>query len=167
MAVQVRDGRRVAATVVLSLMLGAVATGGAMLMAQDNSGTAPAAAPHEHMQGGDMQGGPHHGGEHGKGDPGRRMEMMTKRLDLTPDQVTQVKAIEADAMTQMKAMHTDTTMSPEDRHTKMKGLHEATMAKVRAVLNDEQKTKFDAMQAHHADHMKHGDGEMPPPPPPA
>ncbi len=42
----------------------------------------------------------------------------------------------------------DTTMSLADRHGKMRELHEGAMTKIRAVLNDEQKAKFDAMQAH-------------------
>ncbi len=37
--------------------------------------------------------------------------MLTKKLNLTPDQVTQVKAIDADTMTQAKAVRDDTSLS--------------------------------------------------------
>ncbi len=151
----VKNGRRVAAAAVLSLALG-----GVMAMAQDNSGPPPAPAQ-------DQMGPMGHGEHRGEGGPERQVEMMTKRLNLTPDQVTQVKAIQSDSMSQAKALRDDTTLSQEDRHSKMMSIHEAAQTKIRAVLNDEQKTKFDAMMAHRRDHMKHGDGQAPTTPPPA
>ena len=161
MAVQFgKNGRRVAAAAVLSL-----AMSGMMAMAQDNSGQAPAA------QQGDQQG-PPPGGHHGRGGESRQIDMMTKRLNLTPDQATQVKAIMDDARTQGKAVHEDTTLSDSDKHAKMMTVHQAAQTKVRALLNDDQKTKFDAMAAERQQHMHHGEdhggsGDAPPPPPPA
>src|SRR5437868_1624624 len=50
--------------------------------------------------------GPRH---HGHGDPAERqahmLKMMTKKLDLTPDQVTQVQGIQSDSASQMQALH--------------------------------------------------------------
>ena len=115
-------------------------------------------------------GGPPHGRGHMEE---RRIEMMTKHLSLTPDQVTQVKAIDKDGMTQMMALHDDTTIAPADKHAKMKAIHEGQTAKIRAILTDEQKPKFDAMLAHEHERMEnHRGGEggqdgAPPPPPPA
>ncbi len=149
-----KNGRRVAAAAVLSL-----AIGGVMAVAQDNS--APASTQQTDPQG------PPEGGQHGRGGPERQVEMLTKRLNLTPDQVTQVKAIDLDAMTQMHGLHSDTSLTEDDRHAKMKGIHEAAETKIRAVLNDDQKAKFDAMMAHRHEHMQHGDGQAPPSPPPA
>lgn len=154
MAAQFRNRvRRVAAAAVLCLT-----ASGVMATAQENS-TPP--APQADQQG------PMHGGQHGRGDGERQIEMMTKRLDLTPDQVTQVRAIHVDSMAQTKALHEDTSMSQSDRHSKMMSVRLATEAKVRAVLNDEQKTKFDAMRAHQHEHMQRGEGQAPLPPPPA
>jgi Spy/CpxP family protein refolding chaperone len=121
-----------------------------------NDGGAPPPHPRmEHMQ------------EH-------RIEMMTKHLGLTPDQVTQVKAIDKDGQTQMMALRQDTSIAPPDKHAKMKAIHEAQTAKIRAALTDEQKPKFDAMIAHQQERMEHrrgGEGPqgepMNPPPPPA
>lgn len=152
----VRNGRRVAAAAVLSL-----AMGGVMAMAQDNS-----AAPPPPQQQQDEQG-PHAGGMHGRGGPERQVEMLTKRLNLSPDQVTQVKAIDLDTMTQMKAIHQDTSLSQDDRHAKMMSIHQASETKIRAVLNDDQKAKFDEMVAHRRERMQHGNGEAGAPPPPA
>lgn len=147
-------GRQVAAAAVLSM-----AISGAMAMAQDPTGPPPPPA--------DQHGPMMHDGQHGRGDPERRMEMMAKHLNLSPDQVSQVKAIEADTKTQAQGLRSDTTMTQADRRSKMMSIHEAAQTKIRAVLNDEQKTKFDAMQAHRREHMKHGEGQTAPTPPPA
>ena len=103
------------------------------------------------------------------------LQMLTKHLSLTPDQVTQVKAIDQDNFAQMKALHEDTATPQAEKHDKMKSLREAHQAKIRAVLTDEQKPKFDAMVAREHDHMDgHRGGrpggsgdDAPPPPPPA
>ena len=44
----------------------------------------------------------------------------------------------------MMALHEDTTTAPADKHAKMKAIHEAQTAKIRAILTDDQKPKFDA-----------------------
>jgi len=107
-----------------------------MMMAQDNA--APAPAQQDNMA----------PGGHGRGmRGGRQVEMLTKRLNLTPDQVTQVKAIDADQMSQMKALRDDTTTPKADKRSKMMEIHQASQDKIRNVLTDEQKTKYDAMQA--------------------
>ena len=119
-----------------------------------SDGSAPPSHPRmEHMQ-------EHH------------LERMTKHLNLTPDQVAQVKAIDQDGMTQMMALHQDTTTAPADKRAKMKAIHEAQTAKIRAILTDEQKPKFDKMIARQEERMDHhrgpgGDGNQPPPPPAA
>jgi Spy/CpxP family protein refolding chaperone len=119
----------------------------------------------------DGGGPPHRGGwEHMQE---HRIEMMTKRLSLTPDQVAQVKAIDKDGQTQMMALHQDTSLAPADKHAKMKAIHDAQTTKIRAILTDEQKPKFDAMIAHEQEHRRGGEGPQgepmnpPPPPPPA
>ena len=126
--------------------------------------TDPPAPPPSSQDGGPP---PHRG--HG-GDPAERQErmlqMMTKRLNLSPDQVTQIKAIQADNETQMQAIHSDTSLQGADRHAKMMDLHKAENDKMRAVLNDEQRTKFDAMQAKRQERMHGHDGDQAPPPPP-
>lgn len=133
-----------------------------MLMAQDN--TAPPPPPQQQDNMGPPPGG-HHGGRMG----GRQVEMLTKQLNLTPDQVTQVKAIDADTMSQMKTLREDTTTAKADKRSKMMEIHQASQDKIRNVLTDEQKTKFDAMQAKmqaRRHNRQGGEGTTPPPPPP-
>jgi Spy/CpxP family protein refolding chaperone len=126
-----------------------------MMMAQDN--TAPPPQQQDNM-------GPPSGGHGRRGE--RQVEMLTKRLDLTPDQVTQVKAIDADQMSQMKALRDDTSTPQADKRSKMMAIRQASQDKIRGVLTDEQKPKYDAMlakmQQRHHDHQG-GDEAAPPP----
>ncbi len=78
---------------------------------------------------------------------GHQIEFLTKKLSLTPDQVTQVKAIDADTWKQVKALHEDTSIAEADKRAKMMEIHKASQDKIRALLTDDQKTKYDAMQA--------------------
>jgi Spy/CpxP family protein refolding chaperone len=109
------------------------------VMAQQD--TAPAAP----QQGAGMQG-PRRGGD--------MTAMMTRQLDLTPDQQTQVKAINDDSRSQMMALRNDTSTPQADKRTKMMDIRKSSDDKIRALLTDEQKTKFDAMQARMQERMK-------------
>jgi len=96
---------------------------------------------------------------------GRQLQMLTKRLNLTSDQQTQVKAILDDNQKQMETLRNDTSTSREEKRPKMMEIRKASDDKIRATLTDDQKTKFDAMQAEMRDRMKNrGDGPPPPPP---
>jgi protein CpxP len=94
---------------------------------------------------------------------GRQLEMLTKKLNLTPDQVTQVKAIDDDTMKQAMAVRDDTTLAQADKRGKMMEIHKAAQDKIRAVLNDEQKTKYDAMVAQRQERRQNREGGPPPP----
>lgn len=132
------------------------------LLAQNNSGTAQQAPQEEHAGApGGSRGGPAKGGE-------MRLERMTKALNLSPDQTSQIKAIDQDSMTQMKALRDDTGTDKADKRFKMMSIHDASNTKIRALLNDEQKTKFDAMEARMRQRMQNrrgGDQGAPPPSP--
>jgi Spy/CpxP family protein refolding chaperone len=96
-----------------------------------------------------------------------QLEFLTKKLNLTPDQVTQVKAINDDARKQMMALREDTSIAQADKRAKMMDIQKASQDKIRALLTDDQKTKFDALQAQMRERRgDHGGGDGPPPPPP-
>jgi Spy/CpxP family protein refolding chaperone len=138
------------------LAIGATALSSLPGMAQDPS--APPPPPQD-------QAGPGHGGPGGM--RGNQVDFLTKKLNLTPDQVTQVKAIDADTMTQMKALREDTSVAGPDRRAKMMDIHKVSNDKIRALLTDDQKTKFDALQAQSRGRRGNPDGgDGPPPPPP-
>lgn len=110
------------------------------------------------------------GGRMGRGNPEkmeeRQLQMMTKQLNLTPDQVTQVKGVFADSDAQMKALRDDTATAQADKRGKMRSIMEDRQTKVRAVLTDDQKTKYDAMQAKMRERRQErqdGGGDTPPP----
>jgi protein CpxP len=119
-------------------------------MAQD-----PSAPPPPQGQAGPERGGPGRGNQ---------VEFLTKKLSLTPDQVTQVKAIDEDTGKQMKALREDTSVAQQDKRAKMMDIHKAAQGKIRALLTDDQKTKFDALQTEMRGHMRdRGQGGPPPP----
>ena len=142
------------------LVLGVALTPVALLAQTGAPADVPAATQ-------DQQGPPPRGGHM---DPAERdahmLRMMTKRLDLTPDQVTQIQGIQADSRTQMQGLRSDTSVAGPDKRAKMMELHTAQTEKLRAVLNDQQKAKFDAMEQQRKDRMDERRGENGPPPPP-
>lgn len=83
----------------------------------------------------------------------KRLERMTKELNLTADQQKSVKeALDAQSA-KMKEMH-------RDSGDQMKALKEETDGKINAVLTDEQKAKFATMKEDmKKDHMKRLDGK--------
>ena len=124
------------------------------MMAQDNP------APQQQDQAGPQ------GGRHGgAGREEHQLEMMTKRLNLSSDQVTQVKAIDDSTRQQMMALRNDTSVAQSDRRAKMMAIHQASQDKIRAVLNDDQKTKYDAMQADMKARRESREGGQGGPPP--
>jgi Spy/CpxP family protein refolding chaperone len=106
------------------------------------------------------------GGPGGRMNPERQLEMMTKALNLAPDQVAQIRTIQADSRKEMMALREDSATPQDQKREKIMAMRAASEAKVRAVLNDDQKPKYDAMQARMRDRMRDGRGGDGPPPPP-
>ncbi|MGA7859570.1 MAG: hypothetical protein WCA11_16665 [Terracidiphilus sp.] len=105
-------------------------------------------------------------GQQGRGpmrmDPDRQLEHMTKELDLSADQQSQIKPVLVDRQQKMQAIFQDQSLAREDRRAKMQAIRAESQAKIEAVLNDQQKQKYEAMQQH----MGRRGGENGPPPPP-
>jgi Spy/CpxP family protein refolding chaperone len=96
----------------------------------------------------------------GMGNVDDHVKELTTKLNLTSDQQTKVKAILEENHQQMQATMNDQSISKEDKHAKMKSMHDSVHAKVRDILTDEQKPKFDAMVKDMENHMNemHGKG---------
>jgi periplasmic protein CpxP/Spy len=133
-------------TVVLAL--GVAALGALPAIAQDT----PTGPPPQGPRGGGME---------------HQVEFLTKKLNLTPDQVTQVKAIDDSTRQQMMALRNDTSTTSDEKRPKMMAIRQASDAKIRALLTPDQQTKYDAMQAEMREHRRDGSGGPPPPPPPS
>lgn len=79
----------------------------------------------------------------------QRLQMLSERLSLTDDQKGKLKPILQDQMQQMKAVHEDSSLSPEQKKSKMNSIHESVHEQINAVLTPEQQTKFKQMQQEH------------------
>ena len=142
-----KNGMRMAAVLLCSVALA--------LPALAQSGTAGSGPP-------DQSQGPPQGGRRGGAE---RLEMMTRELSLTPDQVAKIKPILDDGRKQMQALR-DSDASQDDRRAKMMALQQSQATQIKAFLTEDQKPKYDAMEARMRDRMRGNGGPPPPPQPP-
>ena len=101
------------------------------------------------------------GRHHGMPSVDERVQHMTKALNLSADQQTKVKSILESQRDQMMSLKQNTSMSQDDRRAKFQQIHQDTQQKIRDVLNDNQKAKFDQMAERRQEHMgkQHGQGD--------
>ena len=81
----------------------------------------------------------------GQRPPGMRgptLDQIAQQLDLTDDQKAKVKPILEARDQKMRDLRGDTSLSPEDRRTKMQAIREETTAQLKAVLTPEQFDKW-------------------------
>jgi len=116
---------------------GLLALSPALFAADTNTppATPPAAPP---------AGGPPGGGMRGRM-MGPTIEQLTTNLDLTADEVPKVTAVLDDQKKQMADLRADTTMSQDDRRTKMTAIRTDVMAKMKDILTPDQFTKYQKM----------------------
>jgi len=113
----------------------------------------PPADTHEgHEQGQAHEHGQAQGMDHKMPTVDEMVQTMSERLSLTDDQKPKVRKIAEDTHKKMEAMHADQSMSREDHMAKMRSAHDEAMAKVRTILNDDQKKKLDEWQKEMHDH---------------
>ena len=99
-----------------------------------------------------------------------QIKHLSKKLNLSDDQQAKLKPILEDQRKQMEAIHSDSSLSREDRFSKMQALRQSSDAQIKGVLNEEQQKNFDKMRAEQQDRMKQwrkGGENAPPPPPPS
>jgi len=101
------------------------------------------------------------GRHHGMPSVEEQVQHLTKKLSLSDDQQAKVKSILEDQFEQMMSLKQDTSMAPQDRRAKFRQIQQDTQQRIRGVLNDDQKAKFDQMQAQRKDHrgMHGGQGD--------
>ena len=93
-------------------------------------------------------------GPRGQMNPDKQLEHLTKTLNLTSDQQTQIKPILESQQQQMMALHQDSSLSRDDKMAKAKSLHADTTSKIEGVLTSDQKQKYEAMQQKMQEHMQ-------------
>ncbi|HEY3704575.1 MAG TPA: hypothetical protein VGL22_05900 [Terracidiphilus sp.] len=82
---------------------------------------------------------------HREMDPDKAAARLGKKLNLSADQVAQIKPILADRQQQMQSLRADASVSKQDKHAKAKAAFEDSKTKIEAVLNDQQKQQFEQM----------------------
>jgi hypothetical protein len=95
---------------------------------------------------GQQQGQREHGRRHMM-DPDRQLAHLTKTLNLSADQQSQIKPLLMDRQQKMQALWHDQALSREDRHSKVQAIQQDTRTRLEATLNDQQKQQFEALQA--------------------
>jgi periplasmic protein CpxP/Spy len=127
--------------IVLTALAIAVAIGGASAWAQTGEGMAGSMGGHGQPMSADQ-----------------RLQMMTKQLNLTADQQEKIKPMLESQNQQMQALHQDTSLSQEDRMSKMRQIRQNTNDQIKSVLDADQQQKFQEMNS------RHGRGPGGPPP---
>jgi periplasmic protein CpxP/Spy len=85
-------------------------------------------------------------GHHGMMDPDEQLARMTTSYSLTTEQQHQVKRTLVSQQQQIQGLRKDTALSREDRMEKMQTIRRNSDAKIKAVLNDDQKKQFERDQ---------------------
>jgi protein CpxP len=101
------------------------------------------------------------GRHHGPADPAKRTAELTKQLNLTSDQQPKVLAALQSEHSQMESLHQDSSLSQEDRHSKMMEIHKGTDDQIRGLLDPTQQKKWDEMQAKREQWMQNRHGGPP------
>jgi protein CpxP len=102
-------------------------------------------------------------GGRGGMNPERRLEMMQRQLNLTPEQTSQVKALFETERSKMEALRSSGDAG-QDRRGAMMAIHQDEETKLMGILNPDQQAKYKAMQERMRERRQ--DGGTPPPPPP-
>jgi hypothetical protein len=104
-----------------------------------------------------QEGGPSKGGGHRHGrmmSPEERTEHLTKALSLSDDQKGKVLSILQDEQKQMEGVRSDSSLSRDDRWSKMREIHQNTTTQIKGALNPDQAKKFDEMQQRMEEHRE-------------
>ena len=94
-------------------------------------------------------------------DVDKQLSSMTKHYALSDAQKTQIRPILADAKKQMDALFQNTSLAPEDQFAAMRRIHDDEVSKISAILNDNQRAKYQKDQ----ERMMHEPPGDPGPPP--
>jgi protein CpxP len=103
------------------------------------------------------------GRHHGPPDPAEKTRELTKHLKLTPDQQAKVQSALESQRSQMTSLHQDTSLSQQDRRSKMMEIRKSTDEQIRGVLDSNQQKKWDARQARREQKMESRRGQQGPP----
>jgi periplasmic protein CpxP/Spy len=82
------------------------------------------------------------------------LEWLSKELNLTDEQKAQVKPILDEQSKQMRTTQEDTSLTQEQKHEKMKQIHQTTHSQINDILTPEQQKKFAALKEQQREHRE-------------
>ena len=94
------------------------------------------------------------GHRHGM-DPAQRTQELTRKLKLSTDQQAKVKDALESEHSQMETLHQDSSLSQDDRRSKMMDIRKTTDTQIRGLLDSNQQKKWDEMQAQRGQWGQH------------
>lgn len=103
-----------------------------------------------------------HAHAHAHMDPAKRAAMLAKRLNLNSDQKAKVQDVLKSEQVELESLHSDSTLSKEDRHSKMMDIHKSSNEQIRGLLDPDQQKKWDEMQSEHEQRMQEHHHEQAP-----
>ena len=80
-------------------------------------------------------------------DPEKRAAMLTKQLNLTSDQQPKVLDALKSEQSQMEKLRSDSSLSQDDRRSRMMEIHKASNDQIRGLLDAGQQKKWDEIQS--------------------
>ena len=81
--------------------------------------------------------------------PHREAAMLTKKLNLTPDQSAKLEPILADRDQKLRALRQNTALSQADFRTQMRSIHHDTKTQLESVLTPDQQAQLKSMRRQH------------------
>jgi hypothetical protein len=76
----------------------------------------------------------------------QHLQVLTEKLDLTADQQGKLRPILATFLEGRQKVLADSSLSTEEKHERIKAMHEKADQQVRKSLNDDQKKKLDQLE---------------------
>lgn len=86
----------------------------------------------------------------------KHLEWLGQQLNLTDDQKEKVQPILQDQHRQMKAVRDDVSLTQDQKHEKMKQIHESTHTQIQAILTPDQQEKFKQLKEEGMERRKDG-----------
>ena len=90
------------------------------------------------------------GGQWGHGQPptaDQRLQRMTQQLNLSEAQQQQIKPILEIEAKQMQALREDSSLSQDDRRTKMMQIRQESASQIKPILNADQQKQYEEMMS--------------------
>ena len=76
--------------------------------------------------------------------------MLTQQLNLTSDQQEKIKPILEDESKQMESLRSDSSLTQQERRSKMQEIRQNTNSQIKPILDTEQQTQWQQMMATRA-----------------